>query len=178
MLLLISAKSPAVPPRVPACVSADRDTVADRWSTAGSCMPDATSVPLCVLLHLLCITLLPCRKKHTSFVVYSSQSGSEMGVVSCFLCSPDRTDRHPVALFDFLHVFFKETEQSHHHNNKSSPPLFYKHVLDFQLWVISDRSLMPKDNTLMKTTWCKGYTEITERSSMRIRLTLSVTAAR
>lgn len=60
-----------------------------------------------------------------------------MGVVSCFLCSPDSSDRDPVALFDFLHVFFKETEQSHHHNNKSSPPLFYKHVLDFQLWVIS-----------------------------------------
>lgn len=45
--------------------------------------------PLCIPLHLLCISLLPCRKKHDSFVVYPSQSGSELGVVSCFLCSPD-----------------------------------------------------------------------------------------
>lgn len=57
---------------------------------------------LCVSLHLLCISLLPCRKKHNSFVVYSSQSGSELGVVSCFLCSPDRTDSGPVAPFGLV----------------------------------------------------------------------------
>lgn len=121
---------------------------------------------LCVSLHLLCISLLPCRKKHNSFVVYSSQSGSEMGVVSCFLCSPDSTDSDPVAPFDFLHVFLQETEQSHHHNNKSSL-LSSRNMC----WIFSSessansRSLMPKENTLMQTMWCKGYIAITERGA-------------
>lgn len=62
--------------------------------------------PLHVSLHLLCISLLPCRKKHNSFVVYSSQSGSELGVVSCFLCSPDSADSGPVALFGLRNSCF------------------------------------------------------------------------
>lgn len=44
--------------------------------------------------------------------------------------------------------------------------LLYKYVADFQLWVISQSDLMPKDKTLMKTMWCKGYTDITGRRAL------------
>lgn len=110
------APAPDVTPRIP-----DGDAVADRRSAASSCARHKLCPSLCLPLHLLCISLLPCRKKHNSFVLYSSQSGSEMGVVSCFLCFSDSTDWDPVAPYGFLRVFLRETEQSHHRNNKSPP---------------------------------------------------------
>lgn len=60
------SQTPAVPLRVPTC--ADEAPVTDWWGTG--LLSDATSVAsLCPSLHLLCISMLPHRKQHNSFVV-------------------------------------------------------------------------------------------------------------
>lgn len=86
------------------------------------------------------------------------------GVVSCFLCSPDRTDSDPVAPFGFRKscVFLQETEESHHLTIIN--PLSLSSTNMWQIFSSESSaslSLMPKDETLMKTMWCKGYTGVT-----------------
>ena len=104
---------------------------------------------------------------------FYSQSGSELGVVSCFLCSPRQwRPGAPQVGFQNL-VFLPETERSHHlaerNNNNFHPPAppLSLSLSATNIWQIfssessANRSLMPKDKTLMKTMWCKGYRDIT-----------------
>lgn len=140
---------------------------------------------LCVSLHLLCISLLPCRKKHNSFVVYSSQSGSELGVVSCFLCSPDSADSGPVALFSSRNscFFFRKLQRVITVTIiKSSPSLFYKYVADFQVWVISQPQSHAKGQDFDENNVMQGlhrhYREKKLSGDQTDRLTWSMTAAR
>lgn len=136
--------------------------------------------PFCpsVSLHLLCINLLSCRKKHNSFVVYSSQSGSELGVVSCFLCSPDSMDSDSVAqaCFSEIYVFLQETKQTHQHKIISPPSVFYKYVVDFQVWVISQTAASCQRTRLWWKQCDARVTLIFQRSSAGLKPKWSMTA--
>lgn len=70
--------------------------------------------------HLLCISLLPCRKKHNSFVVYPSQSGSESGGMFPVSCGSqtERTRGHVAT-----HVFFyAKSVMTWRREKNTSPP--------------------------------------------------------
>lgn len=103
MLLLISA-----PSRLQLChrefpslwALTEMWTLTDETQPAPAC--ETPPLSLRSVSRYICFALACCHAgKNNSFVVSSSQSGSELGVVSCFLCSPDSEDLDPVAPFGF-----------------------------------------------------------------------------
>lgn len=136
---------------------------------------------LSVSLHLLCISLLPCRKKHNSFVVYSSQSGSELGVVSCFLCSPRQYGLGPSSPVRFPKIMCSSRKRKTVIPIMSLLPLSlsYTYVADFQLWVIIQLQSHAKGQDFDENNVTQGlHRHYRERSSVGIWLTASMTAAR
>lgn len=133
---------------------------------------DTTSCPsLFISLHLLCISLLPCRKKHNSFCslfqpIRKGIGGSFLFPVSCVPQTAQAQAQWSCSVSE-IYVFLQETERSNHHNNHTVLSLSPLSSTNEGLIFISEssawHSLMPKDETLMKTMWCKRYTGITGR---------------